>query len=205
MTVMKKAGAAYIAVPSWDGQQWQVRVQDWNDQHRGDTSAPRLDQVAPNAALLLGARFGCDPDLLAVSVEPELPKEIEHAFEVAEAYFAQGANDVEAAITALRQIDVCGHDIAAIVGERDLSGGPRRPLLIPNSEIATHGLADRPNVVAVQWLDRHVVLTCCRACVDNKARPWQINPQGTSAAVYEPGGRCDLCDTNLRHAGEAGQ
>lgn len=190
---MKIPFAEYVAIPWWDGQQWLVRVEDYNEVHRGDTVAERLAQVGPNASVVVGALFGCDPSIVQVSVEPRLPKEIEYPLQVAEGHVADAARDVEAVVVALRQANMAGHDIAAVLSERALQAGPRRPLLVPNSEIATYGLGQRPAVLAVEWADADVVLTCCRACVETDVRPWQERPNAASAAVYNGPGRCDIC------------
>ncbi|MGH9211708.1 MAG: hypothetical protein ACRD2C_13640 [Acidimicrobiales bacterium] len=146
---------------------------------------------------MLGAQFGCDPDLLEVSVEPELPKEVEHALQIAEGHVAEAARHIQTVVTALRRANVCGHDIAAVVGERALRAAPQRPLLVPNSEIAAYGLSRRPDLVAVEWPDRQIVFTCCRICVESNPRAWQNHPDGTSAALYETCRRCDLCGRDL--------
>ncbi|MGH9209201.1 MAG: hypothetical protein ACRD2C_00800 [Acidimicrobiales bacterium] len=197
---MKVHNAKYVALPSWDGQQWLVRVEDYDYVHRGDTTAGRLEQVGPNASLLLAAHFGCDPSHVRVSVEPQLPKEIEHALQVAEGHVADAARHVDAVVAALRQADMSGHDIAALLTERALQAAPQRPLLIPNSEIATYGLDRRPDVIAVEWPDVEVGLTCCRACVEANHRPWESWPDGTSAAVYDARVRCDICGRDVAQA-----
>jgi hypothetical protein len=194
---VKIAHAKYVALPSWDGQKWQVRVEDYDYRHRGDTTAGRLDQVAPNARLLLGAQFGCHPDLLEVSVEPALPEEIENALQVAEGYVAEAARHVDAVVAAMGQANVCGHDVAAVLDERSLHAAPQRPLLIPNSELAAYGLSRRRDVIAVEWPDDRVVLTCCRACVEIDPGPWERQPDGTSAAVYASDRRCDVCGRDV--------
>lgn len=194
---MKIPYAKYVALPSWDGQQWQVRVEDYDYQHRGDTAAGRLDQVGPNASVLLAAQFGCEPSQVTVSVEPELPKEIDHALQVAEGHVAEAARQVEAVVMALRRGNMCGHDVALLLAERVLRAAPERPLLIPNSEIGSYGLSRRPDVVAVEWPDQQVVLTCCRRCVESNPRAWENHPDGTSAAVYEPRRRCDMCGRDV--------
>lgn len=194
---MRIPGATYVARPSWDGQQWQVRVEDYDDVHRGDTTAGRLDQVGPKAAALLAAQFGCLPSHLRVSVEPELPKPIAYALQVAEDSVAAAARQVEDVATALRQGNVPGHDVAAILAERALYAAPRRPLLIPNAEIAAYGLSHRPEVVAIEWPERETVFTCCRTCVEWRSGPWQNQREGTSALVYDARGRCDLCGQDL--------
>jgi hypothetical protein len=192
--------AEYVALPSWDGQQWQVRIEDYDYVHRGDTTAGRLEQAGPNASLLLAAHFGGAPSHVTVSVEPQLPKEIEHALQIAEGYVAEAVRHLEAAVTALRQAEMSGHDIAALLAVRTLRAATQRPLLIPNTEIATYGLSRRPDVLAVEWPDREVVFTCCRSCVETNRLPWQSWPDGTSAAVYDARGRCDLCGQDVDEA-----
>lgn len=190
---MKPPGAKFVALASWDGQQWQVRVEDYDDVHRGDTTAGRLDEVPQSVRVFLIDQLMVYLPDLPVWVEPQLPKPIQYALQVAEDYVAEAARQVEDIATALRQANVPGHDIAAILAERALYAAPRRPLLIPNSEIAAYRLDRRPEVVAVEWPERGTVLVCCRACVENNPRAWGSQPDGTSAAVYEARGNCDLC------------
>lgn len=197
---MRPPGAKYVAFPTWDGQQWQVRVEDDDDEYRGDTSGGRLDEVPDSVRVFLAGQLGVYIPDMPVWVEPQLPDQVEHALQHAEGLVRHAAKEVDTVVAALLQAGMFGHDIAALLAERSLQDLPQRPLLIPNSEIAAHGLAHRPDVIAVQWPDTDVVLTCCRTCIETNRRPWQNEPDGTSAAIYEERTvRCDICG----HSGEA--
>jgi hypothetical protein len=190
---VKAPDARFFALASWDGQQWEVRVEDHDDVHRGDTTAGYLDEVPDSVRVVLIDQLGGYVPDLPVWVEPQLPKPIQYALQIAEDHVADAARQVEDVATALRQANVPGHDIAAILAERALYAAPQRPLLIPNCEIAAYRLGRRPDVAAVEWPERGTMLICCRACVENNPRAWGSQPDGTSAAVYEARGLCDLC------------
>jgi hypothetical protein len=116
--------AKYWAITQWDGHQWLVRVEDYDEVHRGDTTARRLDQVAPNASAVLGAQFGCDSSLVEVAVEARLPDQLEDALQAAERYVAHAAIEVESFVAALRQTGLPGHDIATLLAVRSLHALP---------------------------------------------------------------------------------
>lgn len=194
---MKVPYAKYVAIPTWDGQQWQVRIEDYDYEYRGDTTAVRLAQVGPKASDLLGASFGIYPHPIEVSVEPHLPEQVEAALQDAKARGPHATRQVDAIVAGLRQTNMSGHDIAALLAERALTAAPSQPLLIPNSEIATYGLSRYPGVMAVEWLDGDTVLTCCRTCVEGDVRAWQSRPDSSSATVYTGPGPCDLCRRDI--------
>lgn len=202
---MKVPYAKYIAIPTWDGEQWQVRIEDYDYEHRGDTIAVRLMRVAPRASALLSATFGVYPHPIKVSVEPHLPEQVEAALQDAEGQGPNATRHLDAIVAGLRQTNMSGDDIAAILAERALTAAPSQPLVIANSEIATHGLSHHPGVLAVESVDGDTVLTCCRICAEGNPHRWvSRQPDGTSAAVYEPCGRCDLCGRDIAETGREG-
>lgn len=200
---MKIPNAKYVAIPSWDGQQWRIRIEDYDGVHRGETTAVRLEQVARAASRWLNASFGIYQYPFEVSVEPRLPEQVDGALEVADAHVAKATREVEAVVTGLRQAHMSGQDIAALLAERALTAAPRQPLLISNSEIASYGLGLHPEVLAVEWVDGDTVLTCCRACVEGRIRAWQDPPHRFSAAIYDGPDQCDFCGADITQLSRA--
>jgi hypothetical protein len=194
---LKVPYAKYVALPSWDGQQWAIRVEDYDYIHRGDTTARRLDQVAYATSVLLAFQFGCHPSHMRVSVEPCLATEIDDALDRAAAHSGHPASEIKAVAAALRQANMCRHDIALLLAERGVQQAPSRPLLIGNTEIAGEGLHHWPDVTAVELPDGDVEVTRCRICVERDVRWWREHPDATSAAIYDEPVSCDICGRDV--------
>jgi hypothetical protein len=121
------AGGKYWAIATWDGGCWQVRIEDHNEIHRADTTAPTLAKVGPIASMVLAALFGCHPDHVPVSVEIHLPTTIIASLSTAEGLVAQARPQVESAMIGLQHAKVAGPDIAAILAARSLTAGSGKP------------------------------------------------------------------------------
>jgi hypothetical protein len=114
-------GGKYWALATWDGQQWQVRIDDHNEMHRADTTASTLAEVGPIASMVLAALFGCHPDHIAVSVEARLPDTVTTSLRAAEGLVAQATPHVQSGITGLRHQRVRDSDITTILAARPLT------------------------------------------------------------------------------------
>lgn len=212
----------YRVVTRWDGRQWMVRVEDNNGFHRGETTARRLDQVEGKARATLerergagrpgGAPGATGPRAGAAAhddscgcgepvdlvVEVQLHPDVELRFHVAEDLVDDAAAEVDENVAALRRAGMSAQDIAVLLASRALTARPRRPLVVPNAEVAAVALDCRPEAIAVSWEDRGFgVTTYCRDCVEEDRSPWRELPHGTSALVYDGPVRCDGCDRDV--------
>jgi trans-aconitate methyltransferase len=110
----------YWAIATWNGQQWDVRIEDYDERHRGDTQADNLELVTKNASAILAFEFGCHPDHLTLGREIRLPAPVAEALDAAEGFIASAAACLCGANTALRQAGVPEADIATLLAERKL-------------------------------------------------------------------------------------
>lgn len=187
----------YWAIAHWDSteRQWWVRIEDWDDHHRGDTTAPTLGQVAVNASMVLATLIGF---LVPVTVEAHLPDEIAGTVQGIERLIADAARQLDTVVGALRQAGMSGHDIAAFFAARPLSVTACQALLVPNTEIAARGLRGRPEVIAIEWTnDEDELCTYCRVCVDENREAWRGCVDGLSAAIYRGPVTCDCCQQTV--------
>jgi hypothetical protein len=192
MTGSSGSSGIHRAVTRWDGRQWMVRVEDGNGFHVGATTARRLDQVEGKARAVVER----EPDELVVEVL--LHPEVELRFHTAEDLVSDASGEVERNVAALRRSGMSAQDIAVLLASRSLTAGPRRPLVVPNAEVAAVALDCRPEAIAVSWEDRGFgVTTYCRECVEDDRGPWRDLPHATSALVYEGPIRCDGCDREV--------
>jgi hypothetical protein len=198
----------YRAITRWNGHEWWTGVEDPDGHHVAESTAAHLAQVADNARQRLEQaerhvyqqlgkhRFG-DPADAELHVDVHLPGPIESDLHAAESHVADATKETDAVVAALRHANMSGHDIAALLTQRSLQHLPQRPLLIPNREIASHGLTNRHDVIAVEWTDGNDTLTCCRTCVEKNRRPWRKRRDATSAAVYDSRVLCDVCGQKI--------
>jgi hypothetical protein len=184
-----------------------VRVEDERGYHRGDTTARRLEQVESKARAVVSGELGCDCDTgVEFDLEVQLHPEVEFRFRVAEDLCGDASREVDAIVEGLTLLNVSAQDIVTLLGGRPLRAEPRRPLVVPNAEIAACGLDCRPEVVAVRWEDRGFgVTTYCRDCVQEDRSAWRDLPHGMSAVLYEGPLRCDVCDRDVAGADEIHQ
>jgi hypothetical protein len=116
-----RVGGKYWALATWDGERWQVSIDDHSDMHRADTTAPTLAEVGTIASRVLAAMFGCHPDHIAVSVEARLPETVTASLRAAEGLVAQAAPHVQSAVIGLRHERLPDSDIAVILAARPLT------------------------------------------------------------------------------------
>ena len=112
--------AKYVALPTWNGQHWDVRIEDYDERHRSDTTACRLGQVRFTTRTTLGVLYGYPPSLDMVWVEPILPPEAETALAHAGSQPTPEPAKVATAAAALRDMGLCRHDIALVLSDRGL-------------------------------------------------------------------------------------
>jgi hypothetical protein len=194
MTGSSGSSGIHRAVTRWDGRQWMVRVEDGDGFHVGATTARRLDQVKGKARAVV------EHEPAELLVEVLLHPEVELRFHTAEDLVSDASGEVERNVAALRRSGMSAQDIALLLASRSLTAAPRRPLVVPNAEVAAVALDCRPEAIAVSWEDRGFgVTTYCRECVEEDRGPWRDLPHATSALVYEGPVRCDGCDRDVDH------
>ena len=118
--------AKYWGVATWNGQQWDVRIEDYDQGHRGDTTADNLELVTKNASAILAFDFGCHPDHLAIGREIRLPVPIDDCLNAAEGFVASAADCLQGALSALQQAGLTKADIATVLAERKLDATTAR-------------------------------------------------------------------------------
>lgn len=116
----------YWAIATWNGEQWDVRIEDYDERHRGDTQADNLELVTKNASAILAFDFGCHPDHLAFGREIRLPAPIDDCLNAAEGFVASAADSLQGALSALRQSGVPEADIATLLAARKLDATTAR-------------------------------------------------------------------------------
>lgn len=114
-------GGKYWALATWDGQCWQIRIEDYDEIHRADTTAQTLAEVGPIASTVLAVMFGCHPDHVEMSVEARLPDTVTTSLRAAEGLVAQATPHVQSAVIGLRHAHVPDRDIATILAARPLT------------------------------------------------------------------------------------
>lgn len=115
----------YRAIAAWNGQQWHVRVEDAEHNHRGDFTAESYGDIATSARAVLVDQ-GCDmpDDAAAIPVTAQLPQHAERALQVAEQMVTHASGMAAEAVRVLRQLDMDPFDIAAVLALRDLQVVP---------------------------------------------------------------------------------
>jgi hypothetical protein len=183
-----------------------VRVEDDNGYDRGGCTARRLEQIEPKVRTLLDGDLDCSCEPLTLTVTVQLHPDVELSFQVATDLVADATREVEGAVAALLAANMSPQDISVLLGSRDLTARPRRPLVVPNTEIAAVGLDCHPDAIAARWEDQgFAATTYCRRCVDDDPSPWRDLPHATSALIYQTPVHCDGCNNDITTTAAAAQ
>jgi hypothetical protein len=189
------------AVARWDGEVWQVRVQDAKGLLVAETTARRIETVPSAARAALPERSCTDRggSYVDLRVDVTVPPKADALFGILSDRVRTACREVDQLVAMLS--DECGmsrQDIVTLLRRRHLQVEPTRPLLVSNAEIAVDGLSRHPDVIAVVWEDRgFAITTFCRACAETDRSPWADLPHGGSALVYDPPAHCDNCGRDL--------
>lgn len=121
MSVGREIVHKYLALAAWNGRWWDVRVVDYDDRLRVQTTAERLEDVGTNAAASLAGQFGCKPEQLTVPVKVVLPDEVTPFLDTAERHVALAGTSLGPVVEVLRRQGMRGQDIAAVLAMRALT------------------------------------------------------------------------------------
>lgn len=111
----------YLAVASWNGRLWDVRMLDYDDRQCAITTAERLVAVQQNASAMLGARIGCLPEQVMVQVEVALPDTVVPFVDTAERHVALASSCLGTVVDILKQHGMTREDISALLTMRALT------------------------------------------------------------------------------------
>jgi len=175
---------ALQAVARFNGRCWKIAVQQTDGTPAGWFQSPALDLVVGKARDLV------EDNTAKVTVEVDLPAQIEQRLHLAEQLVEDATRELETAISDLRAAEVSVPDIGYIFMIRRHRPDPTA-MTITTEEISLHGLP--ADVVGLIWSDRgHGVTKTCRACVEGPRQrlytAWQtsmFNPDEAFSADEE--------------------
>ncbi|HEY3143813.1 MAG TPA: hypothetical protein VGJ86_21940 [Acidimicrobiales bacterium] len=187
----------YKVTAEREDKRWLVHIEDETGRTT-TTETKNLDDIETAVWDHLADAAGERPGQLQVEVR--LPAEIRTRLDVAERLRSEAAGALHAAVRAMSEADFATRDIDNLIGEPGRIALGRRRAVITNAAIATYGLEDHPEAIAVAWDDHgHFATLTCRSCVESNREEYaELTPEGENVLVYDANDRyCDRCQKDL--------
>lgn len=184
----------YTAVTRWDCDRWSTHVEDANGFRVDEIVAASLNDVEGMARRRLAEVVGgSTPDAIDLCIDVQLPPAIELALQNVRGLDATEITMIDQIVAALSGLGVSPADIAVALANR-MPVTDARPWLVPNVEIAAHGLGNWPDAVAVHRSEYGTdPAIYCRACVDRNRILWTNHQEGVSVVLFAISVQCDRC------------